>query len=95
MHAGIYPIHTVQVAIIPGSRVIRLVHVVGHGAIRVELPGGLTMKSLLLLTVGTTRARGGWIVVHFVGVWMAVHVEDAGLNRGVLSAANESSRQPV
>ena len=49
------------------------IDIIRHGAISIELTGRLPVEGLLLVTMGSWRARGSRIIVHFVVEVMIIH----------------------
>lgn len=49
------------------------IHVVRHGTVRIELTGRLPVEGLRLMTMGSWRARGSGVIVHFVVKVLIIH----------------------
>ena len=60
-------------AVITHALILLPIHVIGHGTVSIELTGGLPVESLLLMAMGSWRARGSRVIVHFVVKVMIIH----------------------
>ena len=72
LHLTIHPFKSIR--IVSHGLVVGRIHVVRDLAIGIEVPGGLTMEHLLLMTVRARGARRCLIVIHVVMVMMIIHV---------------------
>ena len=89
LHLTIHPVKSIR--LVSHGLVVGCIYIVRDLAIGIEVPGGLAMKHLLLMTVGARRARRCLIVIHVVMVMMTVHVgvllrldKNVGLQRKLL-----------
>ena len=99
LHLTIHPVKSIR--LVSHGLVVGCIYIVWDLAIGIEVPGGLAMKHLLLMTVRARRARRCLIVIHIVMVMMIIHVgvllwlvRNAGLRRKLLGNGSglESAR---
>ena len=60
-------------AVVAHALIFLTIHIIRHGAVRVELTGRLPVEGLLLMTMGSWRARGSRVVVHVVVKVLIIH----------------------
>ena len=60
-------------AIVTHALIFLAIHVVRHGTVSIELTRRLPVEGLRLMTMGSWRARGSGVIVHFVVEVLIIH----------------------